>query len=168
MTPHCCRFIPDGQTLGSLKSSHFLGDTSNTEVLTIKTMRVAKYVTDVVATRKLPPSAKVHRPRVLVKSDIEGAELEVVTDMLVSGAFGAVDNLHIEWHGLEGTGFDRTGDEAEMITMLATAITALGDILDRLRMEDSFRVEEHDDETYTGVSAYGVFGDLTGLPRPVC
>ena len=92
MTPHCCRFIPDGQTLGSLKSSHFLGDTSNTEVLTIKTMRVARYVTDVVATRKLPPSAKVHRPRVLVKSDIEGAELEVVTDMLVSGAFGAVDN----------------------------------------------------------------------------
>lgn len=34
-----------------------------------------------------------------------------------------VDNLHMEWHGVQGPGFIRTGDEAEMIDKLAEAVS---------------------------------------------
>ena len=98
MTTLRLRFVPSDKSLESLKTSHSLGVTG-TKVISIKTMRLAKYITDVVATRKLPLSAEVHRPRVVVKSDIEGAELEVLTDMVVTGALAEVDNLHMEWHG---------------------------------------------------------------------
>lgn len=37
--------------------------------------------------------------RVVIKADIEGAELKIIPDMVVTGAFGHVDNLHMEWHG---------------------------------------------------------------------
>ena len=61
--------------------------------------------------------------RVVVKSDIEGGELAVVTDMVVTGAMESVDNLHMEWHGVNGPGFIRTGEEAEMIDQLADAVS---------------------------------------------
>ena len=35
----------------------------------------------------------------VIKADIEGAELKIIPDMVVTGAFGHVDNLHMEWHG---------------------------------------------------------------------
>ena len=78
----------------------------------------------------------------VVKCDIEGGELAVVTDMVVTGAMEVVDNLHIvtiitiiiiimevvdnlhmEWHGVQGPGFLRTGEEAEMIDKLAQAVS---------------------------------------------
>ena len=70
-------------------------------------------------------SAHSHWPplRVVVKSDIEGGELAVVTDMVVTGAMESVDNLHMEWHGVNGPGFIRTGEEAEMIDQLADAVS---------------------------------------------
>ena len=34
-----------------------------------------------------------------------------------------VDNLHMEWHGVQGPGFIRTGDEPEMIDKLAEAVS---------------------------------------------
>ena len=43
----------------------------------VEVMRFATFITDVVATRKLPRSAKVKSPKVVVKCDIEGAELKV-------------------------------------------------------------------------------------------
>ena len=36
--------------------------------------------------------------RVVVKCDIEGGELGVVTDMVVTGAMEVVDYFHFEWH----------------------------------------------------------------------
>ena len=59
----------------------------------------------------------------VVKCDIEGGELAVVTDMVVTGAMEVVDNLHMEWHGVQGPGFLRTGEEAEMIDKLAQAVS---------------------------------------------
>ena len=37
--------------------------------------------------------------KVVIKADIEGAELKIIPDMVVTGAFGHIDNLHMEWHG---------------------------------------------------------------------
>lgn len=131
-------------------------------------MRVAKFITDVVGTRKLPLSAQVTKPRVVVKCDIEGGELAVVTDMVVTGAMEVVDNLHMEWHGVQGPGFLRTGEEAEMIDKLAQAVTTLSKVTIELGMEKEVLVEEQDDETYSGLAVYQIFGDHSLLPSQVC
>ena len=89
-------------------------------------MRFAEFITEVVAKRKLPISAQVITPRVVIKvrqntitrhdmschvmscivmsfhvmqADIEGAELKILPDMVMTGALRHVDNLHMEWHG---------------------------------------------------------------------
>jgi len=159
------RFLPTEQSLDNLKETHALG---GSEVLPIKMMRVAKFITDVVGTRKLPLSAKVTKPRVVVKCDIEGGELAVVTDMVVTGAMEVVDNLHMEWHGVQGPGFLRTGEEAEMIDKLAQAVTTLSKVTLELGMEKEVLVEEQDDETYSGLAVYQIFGDHSLLPSQVC
>ena len=79
-------------------------------------VRFARFITDTVATRKLPLSAQVTTPRVVIKvttchvatlttltniqADIEGAELKILPDMVMTGALQHVDNLHMEWHGV--------------------------------------------------------------------
>jgi len=159
------RFLPSEQTLVNLKETHALG---GSEVVPIKMMRVAKFITDVVATRKLPLSAQVTKPRVVVKCDIEGGELGVVADMVVTGAMEVVDNLHMEWHGVQGPGFIRTGDEPEMIDKLAEAVTSLSKVTVDLGLERQVLVEEQDDETYSGLAVYQIFGDYSLLPSQVC
>ena len=34
-----------------------------------------------------------------LQADIEGAELKILPDMVMTGALRHVDNLHMEWHG---------------------------------------------------------------------
>lgn len=53
---------------------------------TVKKLRLADYVLERVKTRKIPESIPNEYPSVLMKVDIEGSELEVLTDMIVSGA----------------------------------------------------------------------------------
>jgi len=159
------RFLPTNQTLDTLKETHALG---GSEVLQVQVVRVARFITDVVAKRRLPVSAEVVTPRVVVKCDIEGGELEVVTDLVVSGALGVIDNLHMEWHGVQGPGFTRTGAEAEMIDTLEEAVARVGEVTTRLGVQSKVAVEELDDETYSGLAVYSLFGDYSTLPVPTC
>ena len=53
----------------------------------VKKMRLADYILQRVMTRKFPKYvSNENSPSVLMKLDIEGSELEVLTDMIVSGA----------------------------------------------------------------------------------
>jgi hypothetical protein len=51
-----------------------------------KKMRLADYIFERVLTRSVPDPVSARFPTVLMKLDIEGSELEVLTDMIVSGA----------------------------------------------------------------------------------
>ena len=131
------RLIHDDESVKDFTETHFH---DSVEVEEVKVMRFAKFITDVVAKRKLPVSAKVVTPKVVIKADIEGAELKVdylypshlpfihsliqiIPDMLITGALNYVDNLHMEWHGEASY---RQGREPTMISKLAPAITAIG------------------------------------------
>ena len=48
-----------------------------------------------VKTRKLPVSTRRKKPKVIMKLDIEGWELEVVPDIIMEGALAAVDEVII-------------------------------------------------------------------------
>jgi len=128
-------------------------------------MRFSKFLNEVVKTRKLPLSAEVTDPKVVVKSDIEGSELQLVLDMITTGAFNHIDNLHMEWHGLI---FFRQDNEAKMISKLAPAIQQIADLSGRTSLKRGFDLEELDDETYSGMGEYKPWGDFSDKPPLTC
>ena len=75
----------------------------------VTSLWVVRYLLEVVNTRLLPSSASHTTPRVVVKMDIEGRELEVVPDLVMSGALSAVDEIHVDWTRLATTR-ERRGD----------------------------------------------------------
>merc|ERR1711892_430362 len=151
------RLIHEDESVKDFTETHFHED--------VELVRFAKFITDVVAKRKLPVSAQVVKPRVVIKADIEGAELKIIPDMLVTGALGHVDNLHMEWHGEASY---RQGREPRMISKLAPAITALAELTQSEGIEHQFEVEEMDDETYTGLLIYKPWGDYSERPMMTC
>jgi len=156
------RLIHDDESVKDFTETHFH---DSVEVEEVKVMRLAKFITDVVAKRKLPVSAKVVTPKVVIKADIEGAELKIIPDMLITGALNYVDNLHMEWHGEASY---RQGREPTMISKLAPAITAIADLTKREGFDHQLEVEEMDDETYTGMLIYKPWGDYTEKPMMSC
>ena len=52
---------------------------------TAKKMRLSDYVLQRVMTRDVPKPVSTRNPAILMKLDIEGSELEVLTDLIVSG-----------------------------------------------------------------------------------
>jgi len=156
------RLIHDDESVKDFTETHFH---DSVEVEEVKVMRFAKFITDVVAKRKLPVSAKVVTPKVVIKADIEGAELKIIPDMLITGALNYVDNLHMEWHGEASY---RQGREPTMISKLAPAITAIADLTKREGIDHQLEVEEMDDETYTGMLIYKPWGDYTEKPMMTC
>jgi len=156
------RLIHDDESVEDFTETHFH---DNVEVEEVEVMRFARFITDVVAKRKLPVSAGVVTPRVVIKADIEGAELKIIPDMLITGALDNVDNLHMEWHGEASY---RQGREPAMISKLAPAITAIADLTQREGIEHQLEVEEMDDETYTGMLIYKPLGDFTEKPMMTC
>jgi len=156
------RLIHEDESMKEFTETHFHDDV---EVEEVNVMRFGKFITDVVAKRKLPLSAKVIKPRVIIKADIEGAELKIIPDMLITGAFGHVDNLHMEWHGESSY---RQGREPRMISKLAPAITTFADLTLSEGLEHQFEMEDMDDETYTGYTIYKPWGDYSERPMMSC
>jgi len=131
----------------------------------VEVIRFATFLTEVVAKRKLPRSASIIEPKVVVKSDIEGAELKILLDMVATGSLSHVDNIHMEWHG---AAFYRADREAHMVDKLAKAVTNIAELTQREGIEDKFEIEEMDDETYSGIGQFKPWGDFSDLPLLEC
>ena len=65
----------------------------------IRLVRLADFLKNVVSRRNLPKAPKGKMPpRVLMKMDIEGSEIDVLPDILFNGGLGAINGLMIEFH----------------------------------------------------------------------
>ena len=62
-------------------------------------MRISQYINQVVATRRLAPGRGPGA--VLMKLDVEGLEVEIVSDLIMSGAIAHLDNIHVDWDMLK-------------------------------------------------------------------
>jgi hypothetical protein len=68
------RLIHEDESVKDFTETHFYDDVELEEV---EVVRFAQFITEVVAKRKLPVSAQVITQNVVIKADIEGAELKV-------------------------------------------------------------------------------------------
>jgi len=100
-------------------------------------VRIAKYITTVVANRKLPDSATTTTPRVaLLLGGSLDTQMKVIPDLVVTGSLGQVDTLLVEGKG--------DGEYREMVD----SVVALGELTSSEGMEKKFDVKEVDDQTY--------------------
>ena len=78
-------------------------------------VRIAQYIKDVVATRAVPPGRGPGA--VVMKLDVEGRELEIMADLIMSGALAHLDNIHVDWESLvlREEDVDKYDQEVELI-----------------------------------------------------
>ena len=64
----------------------------------VKMIRLSSFLRDVVATRKIGPVNINKPPEVVMKMDIEGSEVDVIADLVLSGSIKYINLLMVEWH----------------------------------------------------------------------
>ena len=65
----------------------------------MRVVRIAEYINQVVATRQIPPDRGPGA--VVMKLDVEGLEVEIVSDLIMSGAIAHLDNIHVDWETMK-------------------------------------------------------------------
>ncbi len=118
-------------------------DTANVSAASmprVATVRLSKFITDVASERKGGDHG-----RILLKLDIEGSELEVMTDLMLSGALRKLDRVLVEWH-LDNDG-DDDGDRARFMAGAKKAVETAAYVARKL-LGDTTEVIQFDDETY--------------------
>lgn len=81
----------------------------------VRTMDLARFINEEVHARRRPAGAPT-AGRVVMKLDVEGAELDLLPDLLIRGALCAVDTLYLEMHP---THFARARAAAQRYAALA-------------------------------------------------
>merc|ERR1712018_880570 len=90
-----------------------------------RTIRLADFILQKVATRKLPYYSlgeMSKKPSVLMKMDIEGSELEVLTDLVSTGSLQYIDMTMVEYHP---SNYKRNDSRADYITGLQKSMETL-------------------------------------------
>ena len=111
-------------------------------------MRLSDYILHKVITRKLPNPLNGEvlekKPSVVMKLDIEGSELEVLTDLLVTGSLQHIDLVSVEYHPLSFNDDVRPG----LIRDLEKAMNTITNLGQHLGLNSTINVKNVDDETY--------------------
>ncbi|CAB4065656.1 unnamed protein product [Lepeophtheirus salmonis] len=81
---------------------------------------------------------------VLLKMDIEGSELEVLTDLLLTGALSTINLTFVEWHLQFKDKIPRGRD----MNKVKSLIENTKDISQKYRLKDALHILDMDDETY--------------------
>ena len=122
-------------------------------------MRLVDYIHHKVITRKLPSSLNIEtmklKPNVIMKLDIEGSELEVITDLVVSGALQHIDLALVEYHSKS---FYKSDFRNSAILGLEKTVDTLNYLSRTLKLKNMYNVKTFNDDSYTKVS----------YPFPIC
>lgn len=112
---------------------------------------MADFILQKVATRKLPYRLGEldRKPNVLMKMDIEGSELEVLTDLVATGSLQHVDLTMVEYHP---NNYKRNDSRADYIVGLQKSLETLTYLGRELRLKSTFNVNALDDESYFNVT----------------
>lgn len=110
----------------------------------VRQIRIADFIKGVVATRRLEGSLESktqHPPSVVMKLDVEGRELDVIPDLVMSGALQHIDHLHVDWTRDEWT--NRT-----LVDQLSEAMSVLSRMSQERGLLHTTEVIGLEDESY--------------------
>ena len=114
----------------------------------VKLIRLSKFIKDVVGKRKLPVKpTKLFPPKVVMKIDIEGSELDVIPDILFTGGLEYIDTMMVEWHAHLETQAERSSAHSHLKSSL-DAISNYAKAMINHSGPFNFKVVELDDESY--------------------
>ena len=67
--------------------------------MNVKLVRLSDFLKNIVGKRKLPsPPSKSFPPKIVMKMDIEGSEVDVMPDLIFSGGLQHINSIMVEWH----------------------------------------------------------------------
>ena len=104
----------------------------------VQSIRIAQFITDVVATRDIPENKA---GAVVMKLDVEGKELEVIADLVMNGALRYLDNVHVDWTS------DKLVDR-DRVTRLAQSMDFIYNLAREKNLSHVTEIDDTDDETY--------------------
>ena len=110
-------------------------------------IRLADFLANTVSNRKIPMYETKDPPKVVIKMDIEGSEIDVIPDVVLNGGLSIIDLLMVEWHAR----YERMNSRREahdQIKNMLKSLTTYGERLNQNDGNSSFRYLELDDETY--------------------
>ena len=113
----------------------------------ITMLRLSDYIQNVVAKRSLLPSmSHQSKPSVVMKMDIEGSELEVLTDLLVTGSLQHIDVTMAEIH--VNVNFNDNTERHRYLQLLQSSMSDLSRITMDMNLLSKINVISLDDESY--------------------
>jgi len=154
---HCygmARFFTDNNTaMNEWGGSILKSKIANNSAGVAKMIRLADYILKKVITRKLPAFLNLEemeiKPNVLMKMDIEGSELEVLSDLVVTGALQYIDLAMVEYHSQS---FYKTDFRSSAISGLEKAMDTFNYLSNTLRLKSVYNVKTFNDDSYTNVN----------------
>jgi len=111
----------------------------------VRQIRIADFIKEVVASRRFennPASSTQYPPSVVMKLDVEGRDLDVVPDLVMSGALQHIDHLGVDWTR------DNYTDVA-LVNELSSAMETLSRFGKDRRLLRTTEVVYLEDESYT-------------------
>jgi hypothetical protein len=139
---------PGSDKYGQVKKAA-TGDQKKKSGGNVTMLRLASFVNDVVGRRKVPDLdvAIFGKPRVLMKLDIEGSEVEVLPDLIYTGSLQHLDAFMVEFHDWMAKSEDR-----KMATKhLKTVLNSLGHFSELVKGPEAghaIKLINLDDESY--------------------
>ena len=111
-------------------------------------IRLSEFLKNVVGERVLPvPSSISNPPRVVMKMDIEGSEVDVIPDLIFSGGFQYINSIMVEWHER----LENLPERKKVHQTLETIVRSLSDYSATMKSHGTkfdFNLLNLDDESY--------------------
>jgi len=111
----------------------------------VRQIRIAEFIIKMVATRRFQldvTSPTQFPPSVVMKLDVEGREVDVIPDLVMSGALQYIDHLHVDWTKDGWT-------NVSLVDQLSKAMRILTDIAKDRGLAHTTEVVALDDESYS-------------------
>ena len=111
-------------------------------------IRLSDFLKNIVGTRKLPvPPSNSNPPKVIMKMDIEGSEVDVIPDLIFTGGLQYINNIMIEWHDRLEKLYPRRTAQQQLRSMIKT-LSEYSETMRRHGSKFDFNMMNLDDETY--------------------
>jgi len=131
-----------------LDDNNYAKDIVEGTMFKVRQIRIAEFINRFVATRRIDTDVEgptKYPPSVVAKMDVEGRELDIIPDLVMSGALQHIDNLHVDW---TRDAFGWMGSDELLVDQLSAAMSLLTTLGTERGLAHTTEVLSVDDESY--------------------